>query len=610
MKKFVQILSIALVGAGLVACESLKLGDAGLSQAPETSGATVDTLFATITDADKVLTSAYYNLPYGLVSDFDSKMGGDFLESITDHFISNKHSDNDGPNNLYYSGGLSANLTGSYAGGENYRFGSEKDYTAIRYAWLFLENADRIPNADISLLARKKAEAKMCMAIAYANMLRYLGGVPILDHAVQADEEMKFPRATVAQTVDFIVKLCDEAAPDLPWAVPAAEDGRLTRAAALGLKLRILCFAASPTFNSNTKWHPDADEYTCYGNYDIARWEAAKAAADEFMKEQLSNGHYALEQATIADPLKGIKPRDYRLAYRRGYSQRGSSDSIISIRKSNSTSDHDKHFEIQGSYGSGCSLNWVNKFPWANGDPFPEDFDWENKANWPEQPFFKPDPNGTLKVNNNTFTETRDPRLYENVGVPGDIWRDGSVGRGYDNHKYHQDGCPGFLMMKFVMQQSSDRSNPPHWCMMRFAEVLLNAAEAYNEADGGPSDKAYSYVNAVRNRVGLPNLPEDMNQEQFRKALILERELEFGFEEVRWFDMVRWGLKEAFTTPLKGLTSIGDNNNNATVFTFKEKIAYPSRPSWENSFDTKWYLAPIPQVEIQKNYGMTQNPGW
>ena len=59
-------------------------------------------------------------------------------------------------------------------------------------------------------------------------------------------------------------------------------------------------------------------------------------------------------------------------------------------------------------------------------------------------PFFKPDPNGTLKVNGATFSETRDPRLYENVGVPGDIWRDGSVGRAYDNHKYHQDGCTGF----------------------------------------------------------------------------------------------------------------------------------------------------------------------
>ena len=610
MKKLIRILSIALtLGAGLVACESLKLGDAGLSKAPETSGATIDTLFASITDADKVLTSAYYNLPYGLVSDFDSKMGSDFLESITDHFISNKHSDSDGPNNLYYSGGLSANLTGNYAGGENYRFGSEKDYTVIRYAWLFLENADRIPGADPALLARRKAEAKMCMAIAYANMLRYVGGVPILDHAVRTDEEMKYPRNTFEETVNFIVQLCDEAAPNLPWTVPAAEDGRMTRAAALGLKLRILCFAASPTFNSNTKFHPQADEYSCYGNYDPARWQAAKAAADEFMREQLSNGGYALEQATPADPVKGLQPRDYRLAYRRGYVLRGSTESIISIRKSNSTSYHDKHFEIQGSYGSGCSLNWVNKFPWADGTPFPEDFDWENKGNWPEYPFFKPDPDGTLKVGSATFTETRDPRLYENIGVPGDIWRDGTVGRGYDNHRYHQDGCPGFIMMKFVMQQNSDRSNPPHWCMMRFAEVLLNAAEAYNEADGGPSDKAYSYVNAVRNRVGLPNLPEGLTQEEFRKALILERELEFGFEEVRWFDMVRWGLKEAFTTPLKGLAVTGDKNTEATVFTYKVKDAFPGR-KWYTEFDTKWYLAPIPSVEIQKNYGMTQNPGW
>ena len=610
MKKVIRILSIALcLGAGLVACESLKLGDDGLSKAPETSGATIDTLFATLTDADKVLTSAYYYLPYGLVSSFDSKMGSDFLESITDHFISNKHSDSDGPNNLYYSGGLSANLTGSYAGGENYRFGSEKDYTAIRYAWLFLENIDRVPNADQALLARKKAEAKVCMAIAYANMLRYLGGVPILDHAVQASEEMKYPRNTFAETVDFIVKLCDEAAPDLPWTVSATEDGRMTRAAAMGLKLRILCFAASPTFNSDTKWHPQADEYTCYGNYDPARWQAAKAAADDFMREQLSNGGYALEQATIADPVKGIQPRDYRLAYRRAYSQRGSSEAIISIRKSNETDYHDKHFEIQGSYGSGCSLNWVNKFPWADGTPFPEDFPWEDKGSWPEQPFFKVDPNGTLKIDNVLFTETRDPRLYENVCVPGDVWRDGTQGRAYDNHKYHQDGCPGFLMMKFVMQQGNDRKMPPHWCMMRFAEVLLNAAEAYNEADGGPSDKAYSYVNAVRNRVGLPNLPEGMSKEEFRKALILERELEFGFEEVRWFDMVRWGLKEAFTTPLKGLTSIGNKNTDATVFRFAEKEAYPPR-KWYTEFDTKWYLAPIPSVEIQKNYGMTQNPGW
>jgi hypothetical protein len=159
------------------------------------------------------------------------------------------------------------------------------------------------------------------------------------------------------------------------------------------------------------------------------------------------------------------------------------------------------------------------------------------------------------------------------------------------------------------MQQSSDRSNPPHWCMMRFAEVLLNAAEAYNEADGAPSDKAYTWANAVRARVGLPALPEEMTQEEFRNALILERELEFGFEEVRWFDMVRWGLKDAFTTPLKKLIPHGNKQTNADDFTFTTGDAYPSR-KWYTDFDTKWYLTPIPSVEINKGYGMTQNPGW
>ena len=605
MRKYIIILTMALLGAGLVSCESLRLGDAGLSKAPETSGATLDTLFATLKDSDKVLANAYYYLPYGLISDFDSKMGHDILESITDHFISNKHSDGDGPNDLYYNGGLGANISG---GGETYRFGSEKDYYAIRYAHHYLENADKIPGADPAELARKKAEAKGCLAIAYANMLRFVGGVPIVGHSIEMDEKMEYPRATFAETVDYIVKLCDEAAPDLPWYVSAAEDGRLTRAGVLGLKLRILCFAASPTFNSATPWHPKADQYVCYGNYDPARWQAAKDAADEFMDQWTSNGYYALVQAE-PDAVTGlVTPRSYRLAYRRGYFNRGTTEALISVRKSNSTSYHNSHIKLQGDYGCGASLNWVNKFSWADGTPFPADFDWENPASWPEKPFFKPDPTGVIK---SPGIETRDPRLYENVCVPGDIWRTGVVGPTYENAKNpnFQDGGTGFLMMKYVLQQESDRSQPPHWCMMRLPEVLLNAAEAYNEADGAPSDKAYGWVNAIRARVGLPPLSDGLTKEQFREALLLERELEFGFEEVRWFDMVRWGLTEAFTTRLKALSVIGDKNQGATSFTFKVKDAYPPR-LWYTSWDTKWYMAPIPAVEINKHYGMTQNPGW
>ena len=625
MKRLFQLLTVAALIAGMAACESLKLGDEGLSKAPETSGATIDTLFASLKDADKVLASAYYYLPYGLISDFDSKMGKDIVESITDHFVSNKHTEGDGPNDLYYTGALGPNISGDAAGGETYRFGSEKDYTAIRYGWLFLENADNIPEADPAQLARKKAEAKMCIAIAYANMVRYVGGVPLLKHSVVTDEEMNYPRASFKETIDYIVSLCDEAAPDLPWYVTGSEDGRLTKAAALGLKLRILCFAASPTFNSDTPWHSGASDwesmgqYVRYGEkYDKGLWDAAKKAADDFMTAWNAGGFYGLVQAvpTGVDPVTSetfILPADYRLAYRKSYRDRGTTETIISVRKSNSTSYHDKNMDLQDDFGCGATLNWVNKFPYADGTPFPDNFDWSrpsaNGAN--REPFFTADPNGDLKIDASTFRETRDPRLYENVCVPGDLWKNGNVGPNYTNAKSpsFQDGNTGFLQMKFIYQTEADRNVPPHWCLMRLAEVLLTAAEAYNEADGGPSDQAYQWLNAVRARVGLPGATEGMNKEQFRDALILERELEFGFEEVRWFDMVRWGLTSAFTTKLNGLDVTGNKNKNATAFTFAVKDAYPPRV-WYNTWDTKWYLAPIPAIEINKGYGMTQNPGW
>lgn len=633
MKKiFFEILTVALLlSAAAVSCESLKLGDAGLSKAPESSGATIDTLFASLRDADKVLTSAYYYLPYGLISDFDSKMGRDILESITDHFVSNKHSEGDGPNDLYYTGALGANISGQAAGGEAYRFGSEKDYTAIRYAWLFLENADRIPEDSQGFsageLAKKKAEAKMCIAVAYANMVRYVGGVPLIKKHIETSDEMSFPRNTFKETIDFIVQMCDEAAADLPWSVTATEDGRFTKAAAIGLKLRILCFAASPTFNSDTPWHPAAGDwegmgkYVRYGQtYDKGLWDSAKAAADEFMNGLSSGGFYGLVQATPTgvDPMTlapYCTPRDYRLAYRDAYNKRGTIESIISIRKSNSTSYHNSNMDLQDDFGCGATLDWVNKFPYADGTPFPENFDWAHPAaaGSDRMPFFKSDANGDLTIDGSSYMETRDPRLYENICVPGDNWKNGVVGPNYVNAKgpNFQDGNTGFLQMKFIMQQEADRNTPPHWCLMRFAEVLLNAAEAYNESNGGPDAKAESWLNAVRARVGLPPVATGMSKEDFRKALILERELEFGFEEVRWFDMVRWGLKEAFTAKLRALTVTGNKQKNATSFTYEPKLAFPSRPIWQDSaFDTKWYLAPIPAVEVNKGYGMTQNPGW
>ncbi len=583
-----RILIILTFGIFALSCSDLKLGDATFGNPEETSGATLDSLFMSVENADKVLTNAYAYLPYGIPTSDDNKMGAGILESITDLQYTNRGNVNDGPINLYYSGGLSA-VAGDLSGSQAYRFGWEYDYYAIRYAWIFIENAHRIPDITENRRNKMIAEAKMCIAVAYSNMLRYCGGVPIVDHAIDVNEPMEFPRATFEETVEFIVRLTDEAKVYLDWVNTNVNDGRMTKAAAMALKLRVLCFAASDSFNSDTPFHPEANEYHCYGNYDPARWVRAKEAADEFMAELDRSGHYALVQPTENTPM------GRRLAYRKGYYQRGTTESIISVRRSFDVSIHNYYFDLR--FYSGPTLNWVNMYPFADGTEFPEDYDW---ANPDPQPFF-----------DNLGKATRDPRLYENAAVPGDMYFMGSIAPVHSNHTNYRPGCTGFLAMKFILRDYSDRNGiPPHWPFMRYAEVLLNAAEAINEAEGAPSQKAYEYVNMVRARVGLPALAEGMDKLQFRKALLHERALEFGYEEVRWFDMVRWGLEEDFRKPLYGLSSFGNgwNINNPSSYTFST-YELPVR-AWAINWDTKWYLSPIPKVEVDKGYGMTQNPGW
>lgn len=586
MKHIINFLFAGVISACFIACSDLKFGDEFLGSQPESSGAVLDSMFNSKINADKVLTKAYTYLPYGLPTGKapDNKLGVNVLEAITDLYQSYRNNVGDGPVNLYYNGLLSANNPDTYRS-EAYRFGSESQYYAIRYAWIFIENADRIPDISEADRQERIAEAKMVIALSYAEMLRYVGGVCWLDHSISPNEDMTFSRITFAETVDKIVNLLDEAIPYLKWKQNDIDDGRMTKAGALGLKLRVLLFAASPTFNSGTKWHAGADEYTCYGNYEKLRWERAMKAGEDFMRELGSKGEYTLTQASEATPTAR------RLAYRSGYYDRGGTEVLVSTRRGFTSNTHQQLFDQR--FFSGPTLNYVNMFPWADGTDFPENFNWKQPF---KQPFFE---NGE---------PTRDPRLYETVAVPGDHYFNDVPPPIYTNHPTYRPEGTGFLMMKFILQTESDRDTPPQWPYLRLSEVLLSYAEAINEFKGGPDPTAYDCINQVRNRVGLPNLPLGLKKDDFTKALLHERALELGFEEVRWFDLIRWNLKEDFQKKLYGLRSKGDNANNPTSFTF-DTYEMPQR-YWADKWDTKWYLAPIPQIEINKGYGMTQNPGW
>ncbi len=82
---------------------------------------------------------------------------------------------------------------------------------------------------------------------------------------------------------------------------------------------------------------------------------------------------------------------------------------------------------------------------------------------------------------------------------------------------------------------------------------MLGYAEVLNEVNGRPTDEAYKMVNDVRKRVGLPELSKTMNHDQFLEAVLRERALELGFEEVRWFDLVRRDRQSDFKKKLYGL---------------------------------------------------------
>ena len=86
-------------------------------------------------------------------------------------------------------------------------------------------------------------------------MFRHFGGLPIVKASFAAENEYDVPRATVEETVNFMIGLLDEAATVLPWDLTedgeANWQGRMTKAAAMGLKCKILLFAASPLFNDN-----------------------------------------------------------------------------------------------------------------------------------------------------------------------------------------------------------------------------------------------------------------------------------------------------------------------------------------------------------------------
>ena len=573
-----------------VSCEDLAFGDKFL-QKPPSSDVTIDTIFSTSEYARRILWKSYQYLPYGMeTSGYWTQMWLGTLEGLTD-----LNYDNVGYSGLakvYYPGNYNASIEdrkSSYPTGQRTkcRFNDADSHmwTGIRHAWLLYENVDRVPDMDATEKSRLKAEAKMIVAIYYSHMLRHFGALPIVDHAIDPEDVNLPGRATLQATVDFIIGLLNDAinCPDFPWRISdndlANWDGRMTKAGAMALKARVLLFVASPLFNDNAPYcdgEASSSLMTWFGGYNKERWKDAINACEEFFTALNQNGYYKLVE--VGD--NGTS--DVRGAYTSAYYDRGTTETLISVRRNILNANANSILSNSIRWGGYCpTKEYFDMFQMSDGT----DFSWDN----PEQA-------------KNPFLN-RDPRLAASIVLPGAQY--GSIVFIPAND---QVPC-GTRPRKYADIGNSDPDNCAiNQIVLRYADVLLMRAEALIEANN-LTDEVYTLINKVRQRVGMPTIQEaegtNLSQEALRKILRHERRVELFLEGMRYVDMLRW-KDESLVHDVYGYnrTKLSDPSSPST-WQF-EKVTVATR-----EFDSaKGWLWPIPLTDMQNNDQLTQNPGY
>ncbi len=146
------------------------------------------------------------------------------------------------------------------------------------------------------------------------------------------------------------------------------------------------------------------------------------------------------------------------------------------------------------------------------------------------------------------------------------------------------------------------------WPLIRYAEILLNYAEAINEA--GQTALAYPKLIELRQRAGIDpgannlyGLKPNMTKEEMREVVRNERRIELAFEDHRWHDIRRWKIAMVTNNQYNKVMKITKNSNGSYTYERRESIR-------RHNFRPEMYLMPIPDAEINKMPALLQNPGW
>jgi hypothetical protein len=148
------------------------------------------------------------------------------------------------------------------------------------------------------------------------------------------------------------------------------------------------------------------------------------------------------------------------------------------------------------------------------------------------------------------------------------------------------------------------------WPLIRYAEILLNYAEAINEA--GHPELAYPKLVELRLRAGITRggdglygLKPNMTQDEMRYVIRNERRVELAFEDHRWHDIRRWKIAMTVSNQVNKVMRIIRTNPSPATYSYQRTESIR-----RHNFRPEMYLLPIPDDEIRKMPVMRQNPGW
>jgi hypothetical protein len=476
-------------------------------------------------------------------------------------------------------------------------------FQIVRAANIFLKNKNNIPVSN-STRDYWVGQVRFLRAWYFFTLLKHYGGIPLPGDNIFSDEQkIDLPRSSFETCIKYLVGELDAAAAALPpsYLPGDANQLKVTKGSALAVKARMLLYAASPLFNSGPR-ADDPEHLLTYPGADPERWKQASDAA----KAVINLGVYSLYTSSSTPLytlfLQNTPQSEHVLVY---WQPASTANNFYIEASANPTSRGGMNGWVGTKYFPTQEL--VDEFEMSNGLRI------TNPAS------------GYPGIGNNMY-KNRDPRLTYTVNYNGSTRTYGTFGEQPVNTYtgviptgnaaatsasvdgiYTPTGTlTGYFRYKMCNGATGELYRP--WVVMRYAEVLLNAAEATNEYYG-PIAEVYDWLKMIRNRAGiiagtdgLYGLKAGMTKEEMREAIWHERRVELAFEEHRYWDVRRWKI----APQTENAESHGMEITRAANGSFTYRVIVIRKHVFTNAM----YFWPIPQSELTKSPSLKQNPGY